>query len=134
VQGIAPPGAAELFAQREHVPFGLKEGRARCTTSRRFRSEEEKKGRNPKLHLRVRHEVRLCAHDSSFPDPVYLPPPSPVLWNCQVRGIAPPGAAGLLAQRGQVPLGYKRGVPVARPREGLRSEDERGQNRKGKKH
>jgi hypothetical protein len=36
VRGIAAPGAAGLSAQRRHVPFGLKEGRARCTTLRRF--------------------------------------------------------------------------------------------------
>jgi hypothetical protein len=31
VRRMGPPGVAGLFAQRGHVPFGLKEGRARCT-------------------------------------------------------------------------------------------------------
>jgi hypothetical protein len=34
-----------LLAQRRHVPFGLKEGRARCTTLRRLEERKEKKGK-----------------------------------------------------------------------------------------
>jgi hypothetical protein len=46
--------------------------------------------------------------------------------------MGPPGPAGLFAQRGHVPLDYKRGVPVARPRNRLRSGEEEDR-KKGRK-
>jgi hypothetical protein len=48
-------GAAGLSAQRGHVPFGLKEERARCTTLNRLRGDEEEKSRQEqwKKHLSV---------------------------------------------------------------------------------
>jgi hypothetical protein len=57
---IGPPGAAGLSAQRGHVPFGLKEGRARCTTSRRFGSEEEKTTSNEKKQVQ-QQSATACA-------------------------------------------------------------------------
>jgi hypothetical protein len=107
VRGIAPHGAAGLSAQRGHVPFGLKEGRARCTTLRRFRIKKRRgKQETASASAASLQEVQLRARDDTFPYYMYFsPPPSQVLWNCWVRGIAPPGAAGLIAQRGHVPLG-----------------------------
>jgi hypothetical protein len=43
VRRMGPPGGAGLFAQRGHVPFGLKEGRACCTTPNGLRREEERR-------------------------------------------------------------------------------------------
>jgi hypothetical protein len=64
---MGPPGAAGLLAQRGHVPFGLKEGRARCTTSRRFGSEDEKgiKEKSRKSICECDNEVQLCAGDDT---------------------------------------------------------------------
>jgi hypothetical protein len=113
VRDFAPPGAAGLFAQRGHVPFGLKEGRARCRTSRRFRSKEEKgkKEKKRKCICKCDNKVQLRARDDTLPTSIYLSlsPTSIVLWNCRVWGIAPPGAAGRFAQRGHVPFGLKEG-------------------------
>jgi hypothetical protein len=52
VQSFVSLGAAGLSAQRRHLPFGLKEGRARCTTSSGLGSKEknktkEKQRKNP---------------------------------------------------------------------------------------
>jgi hypothetical protein len=69
VRGFDPPGAAGLSAQRGHVPFGLKEGRAHCTTSRRFGSEEEK---GIKEKPECDNEVRLCACDDTLPTTLSL--------------------------------------------------------------
>jgi hypothetical protein len=69
VRGFAPPGAAGLSAQRGHVPFGLKEGRARCTTWRRFGSEEEK---GIKEKPECDNEVQLRARDDTLPTTISL--------------------------------------------------------------
>jgi hypothetical protein len=52
VQSFVSLGAAGLSAQRRHLPFGLKEGRAHCTTSSGLGSKEknktkEKQRKNP---------------------------------------------------------------------------------------
>jgi hypothetical protein len=67
--------------------------------NREGKDEKEEKGRKKKIDCE-------CAHH-----PITIttiPPPPPwirVLWNCQDRGSAHPGAAGVSAQRGHVPLG-----------------------------
>jgi hypothetical protein len=104
---MGPPGAAGLLAQRGHVPFGLKEGRALCTTSRRFGSEDEKgiKEKTRKSIFGCNNEVLLRAMTHCPPLTIYFsPPPSFMLRNCWVGHMGQPGAAGLLAQRRHVPL------------------------------
>jgi hypothetical protein len=53
--GYCPTRRGWIFDQHGHVPLGLREGRASCTTSRRFGSEEENRKKRRNLHLRVRH-------------------------------------------------------------------------------
>jgi hypothetical protein len=60
--------------------------------------------------VRVRRErVRHIRRDLCFI--------SPVQWNCLVGHSGPPSTAGSLTSAGTSLLDYKRGVPVARPRE-----------------
>jgi hypothetical protein len=49
---MGPPGVAGLLAQHGHVPFGSREGRARCTTSRRLEARK-RKNRGISMHVTI---------------------------------------------------------------------------------
>jgi hypothetical protein len=129
VRGIAPPGVAGQFAQRGHVPFGLKEGRDCCTTSRRFGSEEEKRKKSSSTSATI--SVTVCAQKNFSRLRVSLSPLQKCFGTVWCGVLPHPARLDSLPSAGMSPLDYKRGVPVARPQGGLRSED--GRRQKGTK-
>jgi hypothetical protein len=66
VRHFGPPGAARLSAQHGHIPFGIKEGCARCTTSRVGWEEKKRKTRKNicTCECVTRYAVCECECDS----------------------------------------------------------------------